>query len=154
MPLNWRKSPELTMTLIRLAFLQFGTIVHEIGHALGLWHEQQRADRDQHIRIIQENLGYYAGQFVKQSTVSFGVPYDVGSVMHYDSFVSTSMISTNTILLERSGFFKIIMYFAGWLQKWWQNHWNFGPSGTEQFGTENWSVFLRCQDHQCCLLWR
>ncbi|ELU12128.1 hypothetical protein CAPTEDRAFT_65853, partial [Capitella teleta] len=68
--------------------LTFGTIVHEIIHALGLWHEQQRADRDQHIRVRNGNLRN-SGQFVKEKTVSLGVPYDVGSVMHYNSYAFT-----------------------------------------------------------------
>ena len=61
--------------------------MHEIGHALGMWHEQQRADRDDHIRILYENLGSYVSQFAKLSTVDYGVPYDPQSVMHYSAKV-------------------------------------------------------------------
>ena len=67
----------------RLPFLKFGIPVHEIGHILGMWHEQQRWDRDQYIRILYDNVGYYSAQFAKFRTVSYGVPYDYGSVLHY-----------------------------------------------------------------------
>ena len=69
-------------------FFQFGIPVHEIGHVLGMWHEQQRWDRDEYIRVLYENLGYYSGQFAKFPTVSYGVPYDYGSVLHYSPKVS------------------------------------------------------------------
>ena len=66
---------------------QFGVMVHEIGHTLGLWHEQERSDRDEHITILNENIGFNSAQFIKKNTDSLGVPYDVCSVMHYNSFV-------------------------------------------------------------------
>uniref|UniRef100_A0A0M3HHW2 Metalloendopeptidase n=1 Tax=Ascaris lumbricoides TaxID=6252 RepID=A0A0M3HHW2_ASCLU len=69
-----------------------GIVAHEIGHALGLYHEQARYDRDSHVRVLTQNIqSGYANQFSKQSQnsmVTYGVKYDYGSVMHYPSDVS------------------------------------------------------------------
>ena len=59
--------------------------VHEIGHALGLWHEQSRADRDLYIRIAWENIDedhrYNFEQHLTDGR-DFG-EYDYDSIMHY-----------------------------------------------------------------------
>ena len=64
-----------------------GTIIHELGHVIGFYHEQNRPDRDNYIRVISENIvdGYQElfERLPTSATTDLGVPYDFGSVMHY-----------------------------------------------------------------------
>ncbi|XP_073818804.1 high choriolytic enzyme 1-like [Musca autumnalis] len=70
-----------------------GTAMHELMHALGFLHEQNREERDAYVAIQYENIQPSAkSNFDRAShTMAFGVPYDYGSVMHY----SANAFSTN-----------------------------------------------------------
>ncbi|XP_077977847.1 nematocyst expressed protein 6-like isoform X2 [Glandiceps talaboti] len=64
-----------------------GTVAHEIGHALGFWHEQSRLDRDNFIKIHEENVIPGAeenfGLLSKKESKSRNFAYDYNSIMHY-----------------------------------------------------------------------
>jgi len=66
-------------------FGRFATLLHEIGHSLGLYHEQSRFDREQYIKINFDNINKdYVGNFYRHpSSVGMGLPYDYNSMMHY-----------------------------------------------------------------------
>lgn len=61
-----------------------GSILHEILHCAGMYHEQSRADRDQYVKINFENIEEgREGNFNKQSATMSICEYDYGSIMHY-----------------------------------------------------------------------
>lgn len=62
-----------------------GNTIHEIGHAIGLWHEHSRADRDEFVDVRYENIVASAAfNFDKQIDNGEDIgDYDYGSIMHY-----------------------------------------------------------------------
>ncbi|ULT84452.1 hypothetical protein L5515_019100 [Caenorhabditis briggsae] len=67
--------------------IQKGIIIHELMHAVGFFHEQSRADRDEYVKINWSNVeAGLQDQFDKYSLNMIdhlGTKYDYGSVMHY-----------------------------------------------------------------------
>lgn len=70
---------------------QLSTVLHEIMHALGFDHEHQRPDRDNFVRLGSDyiedsdykraDLNY--ALMIKPFMKTYGLPYDVCSIMHY-----------------------------------------------------------------------
>ncbi|XP_020603064.1 zinc metalloproteinase nas-4-like isoform X2 [Orbicella faveolata] len=66
-----------------------GTVMHEMMHALGFFHEQSRTDRDNYIMVLwwniepgfEQNFDSYGPDRVDSAEE----PYDFDSLMHYDN---------------------------------------------------------------------
>ena len=73
---------------------------HEFMHALGVHHEQVRGDRDDHITVYQKNVNTTMWHNYNKlggpnayGWVDIKDPYELESVMHYDSrsFMNTTV---------------------------------------------------------------
>ncbi|XP_026988828.1 low choriolytic enzyme-like isoform X2 [Tachysurus fulvidraco] len=79
-----RRGYSQTVSLDRNGCIYHNTVQHELLHALGFNHEQCRNDRDNHIRVVWENIiDSYKYAFDKIATLNQGTPYDYNSVMQY-----------------------------------------------------------------------
>lgn len=95
------------MSLQNPGCMHNGVIMHEMIHALGVDHEQCRADRDDYITVYRENIEpdmYYNFEKVDSRRSSdFGIPYNIRSIMHYSSDAFSKDGGRSPSMLTKSG---------------------------------------------------
>lgn len=79
---------QANQTIMLGAYCGTGAVIHELGHAVGLFHEQSREDRDTYIRINYANITTgMESNFDKSPSISDDLgAYDYGSIMHYSAY--------------------------------------------------------------------
>lgn len=73
------------------------SVIHEIGHAVGLIHEQQRMDANAHIDINLDNVRDSAKhnfESYEQPIIDLGA-YDYDSIMHYPAVITDASMIFN-----------------------------------------------------------
>jgi Astacin (Peptidase family M12A) len=84
-----------------------GSIIHELGHTVGLWHEHCRHDRDQYVTVDFPEIDSGSVQnFAIDSIAGEPTPttdigdYDFGSIMHY-SETACAFIDGTPVLIPK-----------------------------------------------------
>lgn len=82
-----------------------GTVIHEMMHAIGFFHEQSRRDRDKYVQIYWNNISpsmkFNFNMYRSGEANTYNEPYDFKSVMHYSKY-SFSTNRQPTIVSRRN----------------------------------------------------
>lgn len=87
---------------------EVGNIIHELGHTVGLWHEQQRPDRNEWVRINEQNIipGLEYNLAQENCNIDRTIcdyprnigSYDYCSIMHYNRYAFSIQRGLPTIV--------------------------------------------------------
>ena len=70
--------------------MQLGTVVHEMLHAAGFWHEQSRPDRNEYVQVNWDNISPGRednfARYSRAEVTTLSLGYDIESVMHYSAY--------------------------------------------------------------------
>ncbi|XP_037084340.1 zinc metalloproteinase nas-8-like [Pollicipes pollicipes] len=90
--------------------LNFGNVAHELMHAAGFWHEQQRPDRDRFVTVLWENIKprYREADYARKAWSDMGEgswrgPYDYHSILHYSDRGSAIDAAHPSMVAKRAG---------------------------------------------------
>lgn len=103
-------------------FTYFGTVLHELMHAVGFKHEQNREERDDFIVIKTNNIERGRERNFDKAkpgeTINFGAKYDFASVMHYSNVAFSrngqptieAKVRTTDVMGQREGFSRLDLH--------------------------------------------
>ncbi|XP_036357541.1 uncharacterized protein LOC115209455 [Octopus sinensis] len=76
------------------------SILHELGHCMGLNHEHSRPDRDHYITVYRHRINSYHNfeKISRDKAFTFGIPYDYYSIMHYHSRKSSEVVGVQEVV--------------------------------------------------------
>ncbi|KAB7501147.1 Meprin A subunit alpha [Armadillidium nasatum] len=92
------------INLPQVCIEQFGTVLHELYHCLGFYHEQARHDRDNYVEIMWDNIEkeekYNFDCYGPDIVGTFGEEYDYMSLMHYAPYDFAIDVEKPTIITK------------------------------------------------------
>ncbi|XP_018019619.1 astacin-like metalloprotease toxin 5, partial [Hyalella azteca] len=116
---------------------------HEIGHALGMKHEQARSDRDDNIIVYMANIKPgMENNYDKFPTINFEVPYDYYSLMQYHD--RSFGIDDKRVMLAKDVRFQILMGDGDKI-----THWNAKLMNTMYKCTVGWLKACKQKSEPC-----
>lgn len=76
------------------------TLTHEMGHTIGLLHEQSRPDRNYYVNVHLENMDkrYTGNSLLNSGPTTHAGFFDYGSIMEYAPYVETK--ATQVLVIE------------------------------------------------------
>ncbi|KAH8293077.1 hypothetical protein KR044_000939 [Drosophila immigrans] len=86
---------------------KLGTIQHELLHTLGFHHQQCAPNRDEFVKIVEENITegkeHNFQKYEEDRVGDFDVPYDYSSILHYSSKAFSKNGEATIVALDPEG---------------------------------------------------